>query len=346
MPVPCRRGERSARAEYPGTRAPVGTLSRRREILRPADGHGEWSDRQSREARIPVVSIAFPPGVTLVSGRNGLPCVNVRTLAASADVYLHGAHVTAWQPADQAPVLWVSRESQFATGAPIRGGVPICFPWFAAHATDATAPAHGFARLRGWRLTDASLDDSRVELRFACRDDEATRRSPWPHPFAAEYRVSLGEQLSLALDVSNTGDVPIAFEAALHTYFAVSDIRRVTVTGLAGTNYLDKVEGLAVKRQGDAPVAFAGETDRIFLDTEATCTIHDPGLGRRIHVAKRGSLSTIVWNPWIAKARAMPDFGDDEWRQMLCIETANVRDRAVRLEPGSHHTMSAHVHLD
>lgn len=158
--------------------------------------------------------------------------------------------------------------------------------------------------------------------------------------------MSFGEQLSLALDVTNTGDAPIAFEAALHTYFAVSDIRRVTVTGLAGTEYLDKVEGLAVKRQGDAPMTFAGETDRIFLDTEATCTIHDPGLGRQVHVAKRGSLSTIVWNPWIAKARAMPDFGDDEWPGMLCIETANVRDRAVRLESGSHHTMSAHIHLD
>lgn len=279
-------------------------------------------------------------------GRNGLPRLLVRVSEATAEVYLHGAHVTAWHPAGQAPVLWVSRESQFKAGAPIRGGVPICFPWFAAHATEASAPAHGFARLREWRLSDASLAGDRVELRFTSREDDGTRRSPWPHPFAAEYRVSFGEQLSLALDVSNTGDAPIAFEAALHTYFAVSDIRRVTVTGLAGTEYLDKVEGLAVRRQGDAPMTFAGETDRIFLDTEATCTIHDPGLGRQVHVAKRGSLSTIVWNPWIAKAMAMPDFGDDEWPGMLCIETANVRDRAVRLEPGSHHTMSAHIYLD
>jgi D-hexose-6-phosphate mutarotase len=284
--------------------------------------------------------------VSLGPGRGGLERVRVETPRVRGEIYLQGAHVTAWQPADQAPVLWVSRESRFTRGAPIRGGVPICFPWFAAHATDASAPAHGFARLRAWRLTDASLDGDRVELRFTWRDDEATRQSPWPHPFAAEYRVSFGEQLSMALDLLNTGDAPISFEAALHTYFAVSDIRRVTVTGLSGTEYLDKVEGMTVKRQGDAPMAFAGETDRIFLDTEATCTIHDPGLGRRVRVAKRGSLSTIVWNPWIAKARAMPDFGDDEWPEMLCIETANVRERAVRLEPGSHHTMSAQIHLD
>jgi D-hexose-6-phosphate mutarotase len=288
----------------------------------------------------------LPSGVSLAPGNGGLARVRVETPRVRGEIYLHGAHVTAWQPAEQAAVLWVSRESQFKTGAPIRGGVPICFPWFAAHATDPAAPAHGFARLGTWRLTDASRDGDRVELRLAWRDDEATRRSPWPHPFAAEYRVSFGDQLALALDVGNTGDAPIAFEAALHTYFAVSDIRRVTVTGLAGTEYLDKMEGLALKQQGDAPMSFAGETDRIFLDTEATCTIHDPGLGRQIRVAKRGSLSTIVWNPWIAKARAMPDFGDDEWPEMLCIETANVRERAVRLEPGSHHTMSAYIHLD
>jgi glucose-6-phosphate 1-epimerase len=288
----------------------------------------------------------LPSGVILEPGNGGLERVRVETGHVRAEIYLQGAHVTAWQPANQAPVLWVSRESQFRAGAPIRGGVPICFPWFAAHATDLSAPAHGFARLRAWRLADCSLDGDRVELRLALRDDDTTRRPPWPHPFAAEFRVSFGAQLSLALDVGNPGDRLLSFEAALHTYFAVSDIRRVTVTGLAGTAYLDKVQGLASKRQGDEPIAFDGETDRIFLDTEATCTIHDPGLRRKVRIAKRGSLSTIVWNPWIAKARAMPDFGDDEWPQMLCIETANVRDRAVRLEPGSHHTMSAHIHLD
>lgn len=287
--------------------------------------------------------MTLPTGVSLGPGRGGLERVRVETPRVQGEVYLHGAHVTAWQPPGRAPVLWVSRDSQFTAGAPIRGGVPICFPWFAAHATDAAAPAHGFARLHPWRLVDAAADGDRLELRFGSRDDEQTRRSPWPHPFAAEYRVSFGERLSLALDIACTGDAPLEFEAALHSYFAVNDIRTVTVTGLAGTEYLDKVDGFARKRQGDAPLGFDRETDRIYLDTEATCTIHDPGLDRRIIVAKRGSLSTIVWNPWTAKARAMPDFGDDEWTGMLCIETANVRDRAVRLEPGSHHTMTAEI---
>jgi glucose-6-phosphate 1-epimerase len=287
--------------------------------------------------------MTLPSGVSLGPGRGGLARVRVDAPRGQGEVYLHGAHVTDWHPAGHAPVLWVSRESQFTDGRPIRGGVPICFPWFAAHATDAAAPAHGFARIRPWRFVDASADGDRIDLRFGWGDDEDTGRSLWPHPFAAEYRVGFGKHLSLALDVTCTGRAPIEFESALHTYFAVSDIRSVTVTGLAGTEYLDKVAGFTRTRQGDAPIAFDGETDRIYLDTEAACTIHDPGLDRRITVSKGGSLSTVVWNPWIAKARAMPDFGDDEWPGMLCIETANVRDRAVRLEPGSHHTMTADI---
>ena len=290
--------------------------------------------------------MTLPTGVSRGPGRGGLERVLVDTSRVQGEIYLHGAHVTAWHPAGHAPVLWVSRESRFAAGAPIRGGVPVCFPWFAAHATDTSAPAHGFARLRPWRLAETSADGDRIEMRFESRDVEEPRRSAWPPAFAAESRVSFGQRLSLTLDVTNPGDRPIEFEAALHTYFAVSDIRSVTVTGLAGTDYLDKVAGFARTRQGDAPIAFDGETDRIYLDTEAACTIHDRGLGRRITVSKRGSLSTIVWNPWIGRARAIPDFGDDEWPGMLCIETANVRDRAVRLEPGSHHTMNADIAVE
>ena len=287
-----------------------------------------------------------PPSVQQTLGRNGLPRVAVTTPRATAEVYLHGAHVTAWQPAGAAPVIWVSRDSQYQADKPIRGGVPVCFPWFAAHATDASAPMHGFARLRTWTLESADQRDGEVHLTFGLADDETSRRSAWPHRFRASYRVVIGDRLGLALDVFNTGDSPFTFEAALHTYFSVGDIRQVGVTGLAGTDYLDKVDGFARKREGDAPIRFAGETDRVYLETESTCTIHDPGLRRRIAIAKTGSRSTIVWNPWVDKARAMPDFGDDEWPSMLCIETANVRDAAVSVEPGSHHTMTAVIALD
>ena len=287
------------------------------------------------------MTVDLPPSVRLGAGRNGLERLAIATGRATAEVYLHGAHVTAWQPSGAEPVIWVSGDSQFHPDKPIRGGVPICFPWFSAHATDASAPMHGFARLREWTLSGADDRGADVQVTFRLTDDDISRRSAWPHRFTADYRITVGDHLALALDVTNTGDAPLTFEAALHTYFAVKDIRQVGVTGLAGTEYLDKVEAFGRKRESDAPIRFAGETDRVYLDTESTCTIHDPGFRRRIEIAKTGSQSTIVWNPWIDKARAMADFGDDEWPSMLCIETANVRDAAVRLEPGSHHRMTA-----
>lgn len=292
-----------------------------------------------------TVPVQLPPTVRLGPGRNNLDCLTIATARATAEVYLHGAHLTAWRPSAADPVIWVSADSQFHQDKPIRGGVPICFPWFAAHATDSSAPMHGFARLRAWTLGGVEDRDGEVHVTFQLSDDETSRRSAWPHRFKAEYRIAVGAHLAMALDVANTGDVPLTFEAALHTYFAVADIRQVGVTGLAGTEYLDKVDGFARKRQGDPPIRFAGETDRIYLETESACTIRDPGLRRQIGIAKTGSRSTVVWNPWIDRARAMPDFGDDEWPSMLCIETANVRDAAVSLEPGSHHTMTAVITL-
>ena len=283
----------------------------------------------------------LPPSVQQSPGRNGLPRLTVSTARATAEVYLHGGHVTGWQPSGAEPVIWVSRDSQFRPDKPIRGGVPICFPWFGAHATDASAPMHGFGRLREWTLAGAEDQGGEVHLTFLLTDDDTSHRSAWPHRFKAEYRVTVGERLAMAIDVTNTGGAPVTFEAALHTYFSVRNVRDVGVTGLAGTEYLDKVDGFARKCEGDAPIRFIGETDRVYLDTESTCTIHDSGLGRRIEIVKTGSRSTIVWNPWIDKARAMPDFGDDEWPSMLCVESANVRDAAVRLEPASHHMMSA-----
>ena len=292
------------------------------------------------------MTVQLPPSVQLAAGRNGLERLTIQTARGSGEVYLHGAHVTAWRPAGADPVIWVSADSQFHPEKPIRGGIPICFPWFAAHATEASAPMHGFARLSGWTLGSVEDRDGEVHVSFTLTDDDRSRRSAWPHPFTATYRVTFGARLGLTLDVANPGTDRLTFEAALHTYFGVGDIRTVGVTGLAGTEYLDKVDGFARKRQDDAPIRFSGETDRVYLETESTCIIHDPRLQRQIAIAKTGSRSTIVWNPWSDKARAMPDFGDDEWPSMLCIETANVREAAIPLEPGSHHTMTAVIAVD
>ena len=279
----------------------------------------------------------------LEPGNGGLPRLRVsHARTGTAEVYLHGAHVAAWQPLGQSPVLWISRESQFAPDKPIRGGVPICFPWFGAKAGEPTAPMHGFARLRDWSLLEVTDRGDDIVLRFRLTVGETGALS-WTQPLVADYGVTIGSSLQLSLDVHNTGSRPLTFESALHTYFAVSNVREVAIAGLEGVEYLDKVAGMARRRQDDAPIRFAGETDRVYLDTTGPCVLDDPGRHRRIRIEKTGSRATVVWNPWIDKARAMPDFGDLEWPEMVCVETCNVGPAAVTLAPGASHVMAAAI---
>lgn len=280
----------------------------------------------------------LPSSVQVVAGRGGLDVVRVTSAAATAEIYLHGAQVTAWAPTGAAPVLWTSRSSRFTAATAIRGGIPICFPWFGAHASVASAPAHGFARLKEWGLVGAheAADDIVVTLGLA--DDEETRRSPWPHPFEAVCTVTVGSRLQVALAVTNRDVVGFSFEEALHTYLAVDEVRDVDVTGLEGVAFVDRLQGPAAGEPH--PIRFTHETDRIYLGTGAPVVVREAGSGRSVTVAKDGSDATVVWNPWSAKARAMTDFGDDEWRHMVCVETCNIRDAAVHLAPGETRTMT------
>jgi glucose-6-phosphate 1-epimerase len=286
----------------------------------------------------------LPDPVQLVPGE--LPHLEIATGLATAAVYFHGAHVARWQPSHaNAPVLFMSRRSALEPGRPIRGGVPICFPWFGPHPSAGGAPAHGFARTAVWTLTEArEASDGTVSLAFSLQGD-AAMSAHWPHAFAIRHRITIGSRLAMTLEVENRDIRPFRFEEALHTYFAVRDVERVSVDGLQNTDYLDKVAAFARKLQGDAPIRFAGETDRVYLDTDAPCVIHDPG-SRRIVITKSGSNTTVVWNPWVEKARAVPDLGDDEWREMVCVETANAGDAAIQLAPGATHTMTAEISIE
>jgi glucose-6-phosphate 1-epimerase len=282
---------------------------------------------------------SLPASVRRVAAPGGLERFDITTPAATAEVYSHGAHLARWQPSHaSAPVLWLSGHSQWQHDKPIRGGVPICFPWFGPHPQDPAVPAHGFARLLPWTLCKAAESaDGTVRLAFELEADNA---SPvWPHHVHADMQFTIGKTLQMDLSVHNVDTVPFSFEEALHTYFTVADIGAVTISGLEPTGYLDKVGGRTERAAEGQPIHFSGETDRVYSDTAAACTIDDPGLQRRIVVRKDQSRSTIVWNPWIAKARAMPDFGDDEWRGMVCVESANVGGAAITLEPGDHHRM-------
>lgn len=283
-------------------------------------------------------TLELPSSVELGTGEGGLAVVRVSGRAGTAEVYLRGAHVSAWTPTGGAPVIWMSAESEFAPGIPLRGGVPICFPWFAGHPSDAAAPSHGFARLTDWELVEAREAGDDVELVFLLTDTEATRASAWPHRFEARYTVTVGADLSLALTITNRDSHAVTFEEALHTYLAVADIRQTTVAGLEGVPFTDRLTG--PRPAETEPVRFGAETDRIYQGTTATTTVTDAATGRAITVSKQGSASTVVWNPWIDKAAAMADFGDDEYTGMVCVETCNIRADAITLAPGAGHEMS------
>ena len=290
---------------------------------------------------------SLPTGVVLNTGRGGLARLSIDTDICAAELYLHGAHLCRWQPRSQPhPVLWMSEASRFESGAPIRGGVPICFPWFGPKAGDPSAPVHGVARISAWSLDSVALEPDGsvvVRLGLACGRHASTHVA---HEFALAYELRLGHSLSMALTVTNPADVPVTFEEALHTYLAVGDVRQVSVAGLEGAAYLDKVDGAKRKTQADALITIAGETDRLYLDTGSAVTLTDPGFGRRIRVEKTGSRSSVVWNPWVAKSKAMPDFGDDEWPGMICLETANAADNAVTVPPHASHTMTATISVE
>jgi glucose-6-phosphate 1-epimerase len=287
-----------------------------------------------------LIRAELPPSVRVEDGAGRLPRLSVQSAAASAEIYLQGAQITAWRPAaSTAPVLWLSRKSLFESGQPVRGGVPICFPWFSKHPADPMAPPHGFARTRNWALIDARQDAAgtvTLELELT-----GAGLSPhWPHGFRARQRIGIGTILRMELEVLNPGPGAFAFEEALHAYFDVHDVREVTLSGLEGAGFLDKAGGPGPGQPDDEPLRFTGLTNRVYPNTRAACTIHDPGRRRDIIITRTGSNSTVVWNPWAERARDMSDFGDDEWPRMVCVEPANVGPDARTLAPGASHTMT------
>lgn len=290
-------------------------------------------------------NFAITKQVAFEFGPGDLPLITIRNSAAEATVAIQGAHVLSFQPRDQQPVLWVSQHARFEPGKAIRGGIPLVFPWFGRHPSDPSRPQHGFARTMLWEVLGTSAGaEGTTQVRLGLRDTMQTREL-WPQAFELEYVITVGSTLEAELIVRNTDEVAFTWSGALHSYFTVGDVRRIAITGLDGATYIDQVDGMQRKTQHGA-VTFDREVDRIYLDTDATCAIHDPVLGRQIYVAKRGSRSTVVWNPWIDKARAMSDYGDDEYPGMVCVETANAADDAVTLAPGEEHRLKAIIAVD
>jgi glucose-6-phosphate 1-epimerase len=260
-----------------------------------------------------------------------------------ASVVDRGAHLLTWAPTDQQPVVWISARPDIAAEASVHSGVPVIFPWFGSGATGDMTPSHGFARTATWQqMGIAEGPTARVAV---YQLDQSMATSPlFPGAYRAMYAISAGPVLDLALTVDNTGDQAFTYEEALHTYLHVADVRQVRVEGLDGATYLDKVnDGSANTQSGD--VTFTGETDRVYRSTSAV-RVMDPVLGRAIHVRKISSASTIVWNPWDAKAAALNDIAPDEWSTFVCIEGGNVGADAITLQPGESHTMRYRVRVE
>ena len=254
-----------------------------------------------------------------------------------AEIYLNGATITRYDVGGR-PILFCSRTSKFAPGKAVRGGVPIIFPWFGPHPTDPSLQQHGVVRAAEWTLvsTNAAAGGDAVMV-LALESSEATRQI-WPYDFALQYTVTVGRRLEAALEVTNRSATEFRFAEALHTYLAVSDVRNVRITGLERTEYIDKVDAGARKRLDEVPLALTGETDRVFVNTDAACTLRDPVNGDTT-VAKEGSLSTVVWNPWETKAEGLADLAGAQWPGMICIETCNAMENEVTLAPRAVHTM-------
>lgn len=277
----------------------------------------------------------------------GLEYIEIENQYATAKIALQGAHVMHWQPKSASePVLWLSSNARFMPGRSIRGGVPVCWPWFGAHPTDSSYCPHGFARVVPWELKESSrLKNGTTRLLLEMtQTDLAKRQLSYPYLFTLE--ITVGNSLRMQMTTTNLANHPFMIGEAFHTYFNVSDVANTTITGLEDVVYSDKVEGYVRNVQHGA-LQFDGEFDRVYLSSGEDCLIHDSGFGRTIHVAKSGSNTTVIWTPGAEKAAQMGDMGtSDEWRKMLCVESANAMQNSVTIFPNETHTMVTEYSLE
>ena len=277
----------------------------------------------------------LPPTVQLTELVEGYAVYEVDHPACVARVARHGAHLMQWRPrSEEHPVLYLSPGAVFREGKAIRGGIPVCWPWFNAHPGDPSQPAHGFGRTAFWDVTEVSSHESGVSFGFAFA------RGPW----AASMRMHLGEELTVSLRTTNAGSDPVRLAGALHSYLRVGDIARAFVQGLEESLYLDTV-GEPTKRQQFSEVRIDREVDRIY-ESDRSIRVVDPAFRRNLVVGKAGSPSTVVWNPWREKAAEIGDLPDHGYRDFLCVEAAISNDRAVVLEPGQSHALATTIRVE
>lgn len=259
-----------------------------------------------------------PGRIAFREGPLGEPVAVLVEEHGTCEVSFYGAHVLSYRPTGHSPVLWLAKSFRtLADSAPIRGGIPVCWPWFGPRDG---LPSHGFARTARWNLLRTDYDTYSTSIALVLEDTPETR-ALWPHKFRLELSVTVGSALVVSLLAENTGDAPFEMSGALHSYFTVKEIGGIAINGLDGVKYLDRAPGGAdAVQSGD--IAIRAETDRIYVSAPDEATIEDAALGRRIKVVKEGAPDVVVWNPWIEKAARLPDMDDDDYLRFVCVETA------------------------
>jgi D-hexose-6-phosphate mutarotase len=296
----------------------------------------------------PLAAWNKPGSIETHTNQAGLEFLKLTGSFGSAEFCTQGAHLMHFTPTGGTPMLFVSAKTLLSPGKAIRGGIPVIFPWFGPRAGHPESPMHGLVRTRPWQVTEVTVPGTSgpeshglapAVVRFECRSDADTL-ALWPHEFRLELVFELGAALHITWRVHNTGSAPFDFEQALHPYFPVRDVHSASVSGLQNAAYIDKTDQMTIKTQTESVVRFSAETDRLFLDTAAELTLDDPASNRRLRIHKTGSNSSVVWNPWIAKAAALADLGDEEWRGFVCVEQVNAAKNSIQLPPAKSYTMT------
>ena len=259
------------------------------------------------------------------------PVIHLANSYGTSAIALHGAHVISYIPNRQAPVIFTSKKAIFKEGKAIRGGIPICWPWFNAHPSDKTLPSHGYARNQFWKIIDSDHTSKLTSITFELIQND----------LKAVATISLGETLVVSLTTTNLSDKKQTIGGALHSYFNVSNIEKISISGLEDVSYIDTLTETEEIQKGD--IFIREETDRIYVNSSHTVSIYDPTWNRSIFIDKIGSKSTVIWNPWIDKAKSLADLDDEEYKKFVCVETANARADVHHLAPNESHTLSTQI---
>ncbi len=281
-----------------------------------------------------------------IEGNGGFPFIEINSTKASALISIYAGQVLSFRPAGAADdLMFLSEKVYYQTGKAIKGGVPICWPWFGADPQGLGHPAHGFVRNRLWNVVATEMTaDGNIRVTLGLMDTPETR-AIWPQSFTLALEIIVGNSLNLELVTRNTGTQIFPVTQAFHTYFKVGDISQTSVLGLEGIDYIDKTDN-SVQKQQTGAVMINTEVDRIYLGVQGELVVADAALKRRIRIASRGSKTAVVWNPWAKISAEMGDLQDDDYRRLLCVETTNAATDVVEIAPNSEFRLVANYRVE